>query len=47
MRESVREKHLAKERAEAEKLRIVEDVQSPTGGRDSKINKGKGAKKKK
>ena len=45
MRESVRENFLAKERAEAEKLRLQEEAQSPMGGRDSKANKK--AKKKK
>ena len=45
VRESVRENFLAKERAEAERLRLLEEAQSPMGGRDSKSNK-KGKKKK-
>lgn len=45
-RESVRDKHLAKERAEAEKARVQEERQSAMGGRDSKTPKGKGKKKK-
>lgn len=45
VRESVREKRLAKERAEAEKLKALEESQpTPAGGRDSKT---KGKKKKK
>jgi regulator of protease activity HflC (stomatin/prohibitin superfamily) len=41
VRESIREKHLAKERAEAERIRLQEEAQSPVGGRDSKTKKGK------
>lgn len=45
IRESVREQHLAKERAEAERLRALEESMSAAaGGRDSKT---KGKKKKK
>ena len=46
VRESIREKHLAKERAEAEKAKIQEENQTPMGGRDSKTPKGKGKRKK-
>lgn len=47
VQESVREKHLAKERAEVEKVKLQEETQqSATGGRDSKTPKGKGKKKK-
>lgn len=48
VRESVREKYLARERAEQEKLRALEESQSAnTSGRDSKTSKAKGGKKKK
>lgn len=48
-REGIREKYLVKERAEAERLRAAqqEENQSAMGGRDSKLGKAKGAKKKK
>lgn len=45
IREGVREKMLAKERAEAERLKAQEESLSATG-RDSKTGKGKGKKKK-
>ena len=45
MRESVRERYLVKEKAEAERLKALEESQSAAaGGRDSKA---KGKKKKK
>ncbi len=47
VRESVREKHLAKEKMEIERLRLQEEPQSPMGGRDSKTAKSKGATGKK
>lgn len=46
VREAVREKYLAKERAELERLKAQEENQSATSGRDSKMGKGKGKKKK-
>ena len=48
VRESVREKYLAKERSEMERLKALEENQaSNASGRDSKMGKGKGGKKKK
>lgn len=47
VREGVREKYLAKERAELERLKAQEENQSAMSGRDSKMAKGKGGKKKK
>lgn len=46
VRESIREKHLAKEKAEADTLLKLQEEKSSAGtGRDSKM-KGKGKKKK-